>query len=144
MDNTEIKNKIRDFIKPHTLTVISTIHADKAAPESACIAFAETESLELIFGTSNESRKYHNLKSNPHVSFVIGWDSNVGTVQLEGTARELSDEEANTHSEIMALKNKQSEKFRSRPDQRYFLFTPNWIRLQDMRNNGYEKIEINL
>jgi hypothetical protein len=74
------------------------------------------------------SRKYKYINANPNVSFVIGWDFN-GTVQYEGEARELSDAEVESYVEIMTLKNKQLEKFRSRPDQRFFIVSPKWIRL---------------
>ncbi len=144
MENTEQKNKIREFIKNHILTVISTIHADRSAPESAVIAFAETENLELMFGTSNLSRKYKNLKSNPNVSFVIGWDGREGTAQYEGEARELTNEEADKYRELLILKNKQTEKFRSRADQSYFLVTPKWIRLHDMTVVPEQVTEITL
>ena len=129
MNNEEIKNKIREFIKELRLCVISTVHADQNTPESACIAFAETENLELIFGTSNLSRKYKNIQANPDISFVIGWDPSTGTVQYEGVAQELGESETESYKEMMLLKNKQTEKFRTRSDQRYFIVTPTWIRL---------------
>ncbi|MCC2630841.1 MAG: Pyridoxamine 5-phosphate oxidase [Candidatus Paceibacter sp.] len=144
MNPDQIKFKILNFLKNHTLTVISTIDERGEKPESAVIAFAEKENLELIFATSNTTRKYKNLQKNPHVSFVIGWDSKIGTVQYEGSARELSDDELNKHADIMILKNKQSEKFRSRPDQRYFLVKPTWIRLLDMSSHPDQTFEINL
>lgn len=124
MSNQEIKDKIFSFLRNQNLTVISTIDIEGKKPESAAVAFAEKDNLELIFGTSNTTRKYKNLQKNPHASFVIDWDSKVGTVQYKGIARELSDKEVGEHSDIMILKNKQTEKFRSRPDQRYFLVKP--------------------
>lgn len=130
MTDEQIKNRIKEFLKKHQLTVISTIDTDAHKPEAAVIAFAEKEDLSLIFGTSAKSRKYKNIQKNPNVSFVIGWDRE-GTVQYEGMARELSEDEVNKHSELMSLKNKQMEKFRSNPEQRFFLATPNWIRLVD-------------
>ncbi|MDQ3014721.1 MAG: pyridoxamine 5'-phosphate oxidase family protein [bacterium] len=128
METAEIKKKILEFIKPHVFTVISTVHAGRNAPECACIGFVETENLELIFGTSNLSRKYKNIMANPNVSFVIGWDF-TGTVQYEGEARELTSDEIDSYVEIIKLKNKQLEKFRTRPDQRFFIVAPKWIRL---------------
>ncbi len=52
---------------------MSTINKEEKS-ESAVVAIAETEDLELIFGTFFTTRKYANLKLNPHVSVVIGWD----------------------------------------------------------------------
>jgi len=140
--NEQIKNKILNFIKNQNLTVVSTIDSEIAKPESAVIAFAETENLELIFGTSNKTRKYKNLQKNSNVSFVIGWDSEVGTVQYEGIAKELSKEESVPFSTIMVTKNPRSEKFVHKEDQRYFLVKPIWIRILDMTKNPDETFEI--
>lgn len=142
MGTSEIKKKILEHMSKQKLTVISTIHADQSAPESACIGFTETENLEIVFGTSNQSRKYKNIQSNPNVAFVIGWTFGQPTVQYEGMARELTSEEAEGHSTVMAIKNKQSEKFRNRPDQRYFLVTPKWIRYYDTSTNDIQEITL--
>ncbi|MDO8529952.1 MAG: pyridoxamine 5'-phosphate oxidase family protein [bacterium] len=143
MDIEEAKKRIRDFMKENMLTVISTVDVDGNKPESAVIAFAERENFELIFGTSNTTRKYRNLQKNPNVSFVIGWDSNTGTVQYEGVARELSREESPTYSSILIAKNPRSEKFVHKEDQRYFLVKPTWIRILDMTKSPDETFEIN-
>jgi pyridoxine/pyridoxamine 5'-phosphate oxidase len=120
--------QILSFLHTQTLTVIGTVGPD-AKPESAVIAFAETENLELIFGTPNSTRKYKNLQTNPNVAFVIGWDETTRTtVQYEGVAKELVGDEAKQYAEAMAAKNPASRKFMSRPDQRYFLVKPTWIR----------------
>lgn len=139
MEKEEIKNKILDFLKKHTLTVISTIDVEGEKPESAVIAFTEKENLEIIFGTSNTTRKYKNIQKNPHASFVIGWDGAVGTLQYEGIARELSTEESKAYSVAHIAKNPGSEKYVNLQDQRYFLVKPTWIRLVDnIENNVHE------
>ncbi len=82
------KQFVLDFIKKHTICVLSTVTPDNQ-PEAAVIEFAETKNFELIFDTFNTYRKYQNLKKNPSVAVVIGWDENI-TVQYEGWAEELS------------------------------------------------------
>ena len=139
----EIKKKILEFVKKSTLTVISTVDVQSNKPESAVIAFAEMENLELVFGTSNKTRKYRNLQTNQNVSFVIGWDPNTGTVQYEGVAKELSKEELPAYSAIMAAKNPRAVKFINREDQRYFLVKPTWIRILDKTKSPDETFEIN-
>lgn len=123
--------KICPNIEIFKLGVISTIHVGDGCPESAVVGFSETEGLKIIFGTSNTSRKYKNLQSNNHVSFVIGWDSKTGTVQYEGIAKEASLEEALEYAKIIVAKNPVAEKFVNRKDQRYFIVTPKWIRFSD-------------
>lgn len=142
MTEQKIKEKIRHILETHKFTVIATVDLENNKPEAAVISFAEKEDLGLIFGTSNLSRKYKNIQTNPHVSFVIGWSPETGSVQYEGVARELSDKEVDEHAEIMVLKNKQTEKFRSRPDQRYFLVTPKWIRFVDTTSGPLANYEI--
>lgn len=129
-------------MKACRLTVISTVDSEGNRPEAACIAFAEKENLELIFGTSNRSRKYKNLQSNPYVSFVIGWSDEMGTIQYEGVAREMDGEEALEHGKILADKNENARIFLTKEDQRYFLVTPTWIRLVDKTKKPEEKLEM--
>ncbi len=139
----ETKTTILEFFKKHRLTVVSTIDNANNHPESAVVAFAETENLELIFGTSNLTRKYKNLQNNQNVSFVIGWDPALGTLQYEGVARELSREEGLKYAEILVAKNPFSKMFMERPDQRYFLVKPTWLRFTDMSKKPEEVTEIN-
>ncbi len=143
MDELGAKKRIMDFMEVNMLTVISTVDANINKPESAVIAFAQKDNFELIFGTKNTTRKYKNLQKNPNVSFIIGWDSDTGTVQYEGIAKELSGEESKLHSSILIAKNPRSEKFVHKEDQRYFLVQPTWIRILDMTKNPDETFEIN-
>jgi nitroimidazol reductase NimA-like FMN-containing flavoprotein (pyridoxamine 5'-phosphate oxidase superfamily) len=131
MNETQIKEKIKNILSTHQLTVISTIDSDNNKPQSAVVAFAEKEDFSLIFGTSKETRKYKNIQKNQNVSFVIGWSKETGSVQYEGVAQEMSDEEAQSHGELITLKNKQSGKFVIKENQKYFLVKPTWMRLVD-------------
>ncbi len=142
MNEAQIREKILKILQNHKLTVISTVD-ENHRPESAVVAFAEDEALGLVFGTSNLSRKYANLRKNPRVSFVIGWSNETGSVQYEGVARELSNEESLEPSQRMAVKNEKAAKFMAREDQRYFQVTPTWLRLVDTSpetNGNYELI----
>lgn len=136
------KERILTFVKAHRLAVISTIDTEQSKPEAACVAFAEKDNLDLIFGTSNTSRKYKNILANQNVSFVIGWSDELGTVQYEGVAVELSGEEALAHGRILADKNESARAFLAKEDQRYFLVKPRWIRLVDKTRKPEEKREV--
>ena len=131
MNDHQIKQKIKNLLEDHRLGVISTIDSEHDKPESALVAFAEKDDLSLIVGTSDFTRKYKNLQKNNRVSFVIGWSSETGSIQYEGEARELLDDEALKYGELIVLKNNQAEKFAIQKNQRYFLVTPTWIRLVD-------------
>ena len=142
MDIQEAKKRIMDFMQANILTIISTVDISANKPESAVIAFAQKDNFELIFGTPNTTRKYRNLHKNPNVSFVIGWDSDTGTVQYEGIAKELFGKESKLHSSVLVSKNPRSQKFVNREYQRYFLVKPTWIRILDMTKNPDETFEI--
>ncbi len=131
MDETQIKQRMFEFLSKNELGVVSTIHSNKNTPESAVVGFGNNEALELIFGTSNTTRKYRNLQANPAVSFVIGWTSEAGTVQYEGSAKELSQDEAMSYVDLLIQKNVDNKKYVNAADQRYFLVKPTWIRFLD-------------
>lgn len=136
------RERILAFLKAHRLAVVSTIDTVHNKPEAACVAFAEKENLDLIFGTANTSRKYQNIQTNKNVSFVVGWSDEVGTLQYEGVAAELSGEEALEHGAILANKNENARAFLTKENQRYFLVKPTWIRLVDKAQKPQEKLEV--
>ena len=136
----ESKEIILRFLHTHTLGVVSTM-SPEGKPQSAVVEFGETPHLEIIFDTFDTYRKYHNLKQNPAVSFVIGWN-NEKTLQYEGTARELSGNEATTYQEIYFAKNPKARKFAENAIVRYFLVTPAWIRYADLLVNPWQVEEI--
>lgn len=142
MNTDLIKKKIHKFLSQHLLCVISTIHVDGKGPESAVVAFTEMDTLELIFGTSNTSRKYKNIQNNNNVSFVIGWDSDTGTVQYEGVAREVSKQESTKYAMLHVKKNPGSQVYVEREDQRYFFVKPRWIRFVDNAGDPPDTYEI--
>lgn len=144
MNQEEIKKNVLAFIKNYQLTVISTVDVETNKPESAVIGFAEKENLELVFGTSNTSRKYKNLQKNTNVSFVIGWSHEFGTVQYEGVAQELTGEEAVEGGNVLANKNEKVRRFLTKENQRFFLVKPTWVRFVDKSKKPDEISEIRL
>jgi len=59
-----LRDKIKLVMESCKLTTISTVSQNNGKPQSALIAFAENNDLELFFQTSNMSRKYQNLVSS--------------------------------------------------------------------------------
>jgi uncharacterized pyridoxamine 5'-phosphate oxidase family protein len=136
MEQDVVKSKIGEILKSNQLCVIATVGNDSNQTESAVIAFAEMDNFSLLFGTSNQSRKYKNIITNNKVSFVIGWDPRVGTVQYEGIAREVDESELDKITEILVLKSIQNKKFVGLPGERYFVVSPKWIRITDRSENS--------
>lgn len=127
----ETKRKTLELFKNHKFGVISTVDEEGGKPESALVGFAEKDTFEIIFGTLNTSRKYKNLQKNPRISFVVGWDAQTGSVQYEGVVKEISGEEQAEAARILLEKNPFAKKFAEKPEQRWFLVTPKWIRFVD-------------
>ncbi|WP_244494273.1 MULTISPECIES: pyridoxamine 5'-phosphate oxidase family protein [unclassified Ensifer] len=88
MDNAQGKKVILEFLRQHTLAVIATSHAD-GKPEAAAIDFSVRDNLEIVFDTSEQTRKFENLSDRTSVALVVGWDKNI-TVQYEGDAMKVS------------------------------------------------------
>lgn len=91
-----IEQKITEELKStsQSLGVVSTVNEDaKAKPQAATVYYVCNDALDIFFVTRSSSRKYKNIKSNPNVSFVITNEHPPKTIQLEGTAAEVTDPE---------------------------------------------------
>ncbi len=126
---------ILHFLHAHPLATLATVHKDARtrAPEAALVAFAEFGSLELVFETFNDSRKYANLLGNPRVALVVGWDVHRHvTLQYEGVARQVSGDEAvECRGVLLQKKTPCTEAFLRDPRVRLFRVSPVWIALSD-------------
>lgn len=127
------KRELLNFLQKHRLGVQASVSA-LGFPQAAVVGIAVSDRFEIIFDTTNDTRKYSNLKANPQITFVIGWDEEQ-TVQYEGIAHEVEveGEERNRVLEIY---------FSVYPDGRdrllwpgivHFCVKPNWIRYTDYR-----------
>lgn len=78
------------FVRQRDSAVVSTL-AENGSPQAARLYIAATPALNLIFYTLQTNRKCLNLRRDPRIAVVIGWDSEQ-TLQYEGVATELCDE----------------------------------------------------
>ena len=114
------------FIHARRLCVVSTV-SETGAPEAALVNIAVTPDLELIFYTLQTNRKCVNLRRNPRVAAVVGWEESQ-TLQYEGVAHEPVETEL-TDCERIYL-----ERFPDRvgqsmwPGLTFFRVRPLWIR----------------
>jgi len=142
MEKEEKINKIKLFLRKHHTAVVSTLHSDKEGVESAVVSFAETPDLEIIFGTSNLTRKYKNLQSDSHISFVVGWSSYTGSLQFEGLAREMSPDQIKSFETLLTKKNILNKIFLHKKNQKWFIVKPTWARLLNSVLKGSSIFEI--
>ena len=99
-------------------------------PQAAVVGIAVSDAGEIVFDTLGSTRKAQNLRLDPRIALVIGWDEE-RTVQYEGIADEPSGDE------LARLKQLYFAVF---PDGRerehwagitYFRVRPTWLRYSD-------------
>lgn len=134
------KKLILDFIKKHTLGVLSTVNT-QGKPGASVIEFSEIDNFELIFDTFEHFRKYKNLKSNSNVAIAIGWDENI-TVQYYGKAIELEGKELKRYQKIHITKLPDSAKFVNTKGIKYFKVIPESVKYSDLNFHPWKVFEI--
>ena len=126
---SEWKKLIFEFIRKYPIAVMATI-SPEAKSEAATMSFGITDDFEIIFQTFTSYRKYRNLRSNPSVAFVFGWDKKV-TIQYEGIACELPDQDSVQYRKIYFEQNPTTVKWDEVPGAAWFKVSPKWIRYLD-------------
>jgi len=138
MEDDAKKKIICDLMSQSKLAVLSTVTPENTS-ESAVIQISARENLELIFDTLPTFRKYKNLRNNQNVSVVIGWEPT--TVQFEGIAVELSDEELEEYKQVHFTKFPEAVKF-EKMGIKFFKIIPKQIRYTDVHKKPWEVFEI--
>ena len=96
-------------------------------PEAALVGYAVTPEFELVFDTTDATRKCPNLRANPAIAFVIGWEG-WETVQYEGMADEPAGEERERLLKIYLEAFPDGVARQEWPGITYFRVRPRWIR----------------
>lgn len=130
MDRAELLS----FLRRHRYCVQASVNAD-GAPQAAVVGFAVTDDLELVFDTLGGTRKAHNLRLEPRIALVIGWDDDQ-TVQLEGVADEPSGPELARLKRVYFGVFPDGVARESWADISYFRVRPHWARYSDFRPGG--------
>lgn len=136
------RDELARFLRRHRYAVQATSHAD-GAPQAAVIGIAVTDELEVVFDTLATSRKCQNVRRDPRIALVVGWDEEQ-TAQLEGVADEPSGAE---------LERLRACYFEAFPDGRERLSWPEityvrvrlrWARYSDFRAGGAGVVDVEL
>src|SRR5687768_14380128 len=72
------------FLRRYRLAGQATT-APRGAPQAAVIGVAISGALEIVFDTLENTRKFENLRLDPRIALVIGWDD-AQCAQIEGVA----------------------------------------------------------
>jgi len=122
------------FLRRHRYAVQAS-SADNGVPQAAVIGIAVTDELELVFDTLATSRKAHNLRRDPRIALVVGWDEEQ-TVQLEGTADEPTGDELARLKQAYFAAFPDGPERESWPDITYVRVRLAWARYSDFRPGG--------
>ena len=131
MINAQDKERLYSFIRARTQGVIATVCRD-GKPEAALMDIAVTADLEIIFETTDQTRKFANLTARPAVSFVVGWDGGE-TLQYDGIVHLLEGAKLEKIKQLYVATFPQKASHPNWPGNYYFLVRPSWIRFSDYR-----------
>lgn len=126
------RSELLRFLRAQPWAVEASVNGE-CKPEAAVIGVAANEKLELVFDTLSASRKAANLRGNPRIALVIGWDDGQ-TAQIEGFVDEP------TGDELQKLKDVYLQRFPDGHERAalaaiaYFRVSPVWIRYSDFRS----------
>ncbi len=133
-----------EFLQRHRLAVQATTSAD-GAPQAAVVGVAVSDQLELVFDTQTTSRKFRNLRRDPRIALVLGWDLDEGTtLQLEGVADEPSGAELVRLQALYLTTFSDGHERLADPNVTYIRVRPSWLRLSDFRTSPPTTVELEL
>jgi len=129
-----MNQEILDFIKMGRVGVLAVEMPD-GSPHAATVHYANTENpLVFYFETDRGYRKAEPLlaKETTRASLVIGFDEKeMKTLQIDGTARLLQDEEKGIFQETYLGKFPEKVAMSAKHDLVFFTLTPTWWRFTD-------------
>jgi general stress protein 26 len=122
------------FLRRHRYCVQASVSAS-GAPQAAVVGYGVSDDLEIVFDTIGTTRKMQNLRRDPRIALVVGWDEEQ-TVQLEGVADEPEgDELARIRSVYLAAWPDGIERLAWK-DITHVRVRPTWARYSDFRPGG--------
>jgi general stress protein 26 len=136
------KGELHEFMARHRYGVVATTHADGSS-ESALVGIAVSPELQVYFDTLGDTRKAQNLRRDPRISVVIGWDDEQ-SVQLEGLADEPKSAELAALKRVYYAAWPDGPSRESWPGITWFRVRPRWIRFSDFNRVDATVREIRL
>jgi len=131
------RDEVNDFLRAQVLCVLSTLD-ETGAPQGATVAFSVARSGELIIGTAETSHKSRNIDHDGRVAVTVTDAGERFTVQLQGIARKLTEEEFNTqYSDEHYAQRPESLPFKDEPGQAHIAITPRSIRFSDCNPHSW-------
>ena len=136
MTRADLVAVLRNYNLPIQASVAPT-----GAPQAAVVGFAVTDALEIIFDTVASSRKYRNLRADPRVALVIGWEHEI-TVQIEGVAGVPVGDELERVRACYLVAYPDGRERLAWPGITHFRVRPTWVRYSDFTQNPPRIVEL--
>jgi tRNA-Thr(GGU) m(6)t(6)A37 methyltransferase TsaA len=128
------------FLRAHRLAVQATA-SPVGVPQAAVVGFAASDDLEIVFDTVDTTRKLANLRRDPRVALVVGWDEEQ-TAQIEGIADEPTGAELSRLKEVYFGVYPDGVERQSWKGITYVRVRPTWARYSDFRGGEPRIVEI--
>jgi len=128
------------FLRRHRLCVQASV-SETGAPQAAVVGFGTSDDLEIVFDTLDTTRKTANLRRNPRIALVVGWDAEQ-TVQIEGVADEPTGPELDRLKRVYFAAYPDGPERQSWKGITYVRVRPTWARYSDFRPGG-GSVELN-
>ncbi len=130
------RQKLLEFLRAHKL-VVQASTTPARAPQAAVVGYGVSDALELVFDTLSTTRKFANLRANPRIALVVGWDQI--TAQLDGIADFPTGDELERVKELYFSAYPDGRERLAWPGITHVRVRPTWARYSDF---GQEPPEI--
>jgi pyridoxine/pyridoxamine 5'-phosphate oxidase len=128
------------FLRRHRYAVQASVSAT-GAPQAAVVGVAVSDDLEIVFDTLGTTRKIGNLRRDPRIALVVGWDDEQ-TAQVEGTADEPSGAELDRLKAVYFAAFPDGVARQAWSGIAYVRVRPTWIRYSDFRPGCERVVEL--
>ncbi len=140
---TPTREEVVQFLDSVILCTISTV-TPSGQPMAAVVGFSSNSKFEFVINTGEATRKARNIESNSKVALTVTDADLRYTVQLEGTARQITPEEYEPYTPHHYEKLPWAIKYRDKPEEVTFLISPTELRFSDCTVYPYLVTKITL
>jgi general stress protein 26 len=132
MDQTKLKETIKNFLDNHRKMVLATVGLDEH-PTSSLMLYAVDDKLNIYFGTRKSFNKYSAISKHPYVSLSVieeGIDP-LRVVEIRGKVEAVAQELVPTILKFFEAKNASKYYVKGAEDFVMFTIKPNFVRWLD-------------
>jgi general stress protein 26 len=134
------RDELVRFLRKYKLAVQASV-APGGAPQAAVVGFAVSDELEVVFDTTEDTRKCRNLRADPRIALVIGWDDEI-TAQIDGLADFPTGKELDRVRECYFVVYPDGRERLAWPGITHVRVRPTWIRYSDFTKDPPHVVEV--